>query len=63
VQDWPGKVTIRRFSPYKNEKIEGEGATEVDAWKSTADKIRAIWNQEYTTKFEGLSEEATHATE
>ena len=43
VRDWPGMVTIRRFSPFKNEKVEGEGATEADAWKNTADKIRAIW--------------------
>ena len=42
VRDWPGMVTIRRFSPFKNEKVEGEGATEADAWKNTADKIRAI---------------------
>jgi hypothetical protein len=39
-------VTIRRFSPFKNEKIEGEGATEADAWKNVADKIRAIWKPE-----------------
>jgi heme-degrading monooxygenase HmoA len=25
VRDWPGMVTIRRFSPFKNEKIEGDG--------------------------------------
>jgi hypothetical protein len=41
-------VTIRRFSPFKNEKIEGEGATEADAWKNVADKIRAIWKPEWT---------------
>jgi hypothetical protein len=45
VQDWPGKVTIRRFSQYKRFSIEGEGATEADAWKNVADKIRAIWRE------------------
>ena len=25
VEDWPGKVTVRRFSPYNKFKIEGEG--------------------------------------
>ena len=43
VRDWPGMVTIRRFSPFKNEKIVGQGATEADAWKNAADKIRAVW--------------------
>ena len=46
VHDWPGMVTIRRFSPFKNEKIVGQGATEADAWKNAADKIRAIWKDE-----------------
>ena len=50
VRDWPGKVTIRRFSPFKNEKIEGEGATEADAWKNTADKIRALWKPEWVAE-------------
>ena len=46
VKDWPGKVTIRRFHPYKRFLlIEGEGATEADAWKNVADKIRAIWRE------------------
>lgn len=31
VRDWPGMVTIRRFSPFKNEKVEGSGATEAEA--------------------------------
>ena len=44
VQDFPGKVTIRRFSPYKKVKIEGEGKTVAEAWKNAADKIREIWN-------------------
>ena len=43
VEDWPGKVTIRRFSPFKPVKIEGEGETADQAWKNTADKIRAVW--------------------
>jgi hypothetical protein len=43
VTDWPGKVTIRRFSPFKKVKIEGEGTTVAEAWKNTADKIRKIW--------------------
>jgi hypothetical protein len=47
VLDWPGMVTIRRFSPFKNEKVEGHGATEAEAWKNTADKIRAIWAQDF----------------
>ena len=46
VRDWPGMVTIRRFSPFKNEKVEGHGATEAEAWKNTADRIRAIWREE-----------------
>ena len=45
VEDFPGKVTIRRFSPFKKVKIEGEGRTVEEAWRKTADKIRAIWNQ------------------
>ena len=44
VEDFPGKVTIRRFSPYKTTKIEGEGRTTEEAWKNAADKIRAIWD-------------------
>jgi len=43
VEDWPGKVTIRRFSPYKKFVVEGEGKTEDEAWKRVADRIRAIW--------------------
>ena len=43
VRDWPGMVTIRRFSPFKNEKVVGSGATEQEAWKDAAGKIRAIW--------------------
>ena len=46
VRDWPGMVTIRRFSPFKNEKVEGEGATEGEAWKNVADRIRKIWDEE-----------------
>ena len=45
VEDWPGMVTIRRFSPFKKIRIEGEGKTVAEAWKNTADKIRAIWNE------------------
>ena len=45
VEEWPGKVTIRRFSPYKTVKIEGEGKTANEAWKSVADKIRKIWGE------------------
>ena len=46
VEDWPGKVTIRRFSPFKRVQIEGEGKTEAEAWKNTADRIRAIWTED-----------------
>ena len=46
VEDWPGKVTIRRFSPYKKIKVEGEGKTVAEAWKSVADRIRSIWQQD-----------------
>ena len=46
VEDWPGKFTIRRFSPFKNVKIEGEGATAAEAWKKVADRIRAIWEED-----------------
>ena len=63
VRDWPGMVTIRRFSPFKNEKIEGEGATEADAWKNTADKIRSIWKPEWvvdviTSEQQAIADEA-----
>jgi hypothetical protein len=61
VRDWPGMVTIRRFSPFKNEKIEG--ATEADAWKNVADKIRAIWKPEWivdviTSEQQAIADEA-----
>jgi hypothetical protein len=46
VEDWPGKVTIRRFSPYKTLKVEGEGTTIAEAWKNTANKIRKIWKDD-----------------
>ena len=46
VRDWQGMVTIRRFSPFKTEKVEGHGATEAEAWKNTAVRIRAIWEQD-----------------
>ncbi len=46
VEDWPGKVTIRRFSPYRKFTVEGEGKTSNEAWKSVADRIRAIWAQD-----------------
>jgi hypothetical protein len=45
VEDWPGKFTIRRFSPYKTVKVEGEGKTAAEAWKNVADRIRAIWKE------------------
>ena len=45
VQDWPDKVTIRRFSPFRKIKVEGEGATVVEAWKNAADRIRKIWRE------------------
>lgn len=45
VQDWPGKVTIRRFSPLKKFHVEGEGATEVEAWKNVAERIRKTWGE------------------
>jgi hypothetical protein len=48
VQDWPGMVTIRRFSPFKNEKIEGEGKTVAEAWKNIANRIRDLWAQDIT---------------
>jgi hypothetical protein len=46
VEEWPGKVTIRRFSPFKKVKVEGEGKTANEAWKSVADRIRTIWSEE-----------------
>ena len=52
VEDWPGKVTIRRFSPYRKFKVEGEGKTVADAWKNTADRIRAIWNSPASPELE-----------
>jgi hypothetical protein len=45
VEDWPGKVTIRRFSHYKKVKIEGEGKTEREAWANVANRIRKIWRE------------------
>ena len=59
VRDWPGMVTIRRFSPFKNEKIEGKGATEADAWKNVADKIRAIWKQDEPQTADDANQEAS----
>lgn len=44
VEDWPGKFTVRRFSPFNKFRVEGEGKTAAEAWKSVADKIRAICN-------------------
>jgi hypothetical protein len=46
VEDWPGKVSYRRFSPYRKLKIEGEGKTVAEAWKNVADRIRPIWTEE-----------------
>lgn len=46
VEDWPGKVTIRRFSPFRKFKVEGEGKTTAEAWKNTADRIRKIWRED-----------------
>ena len=49
VEDRPGKVTIRRFSPFKKVKVEGEGKTAEEAWRKVADRIRAIldeWQEE-----------------
>lgn len=46
VEDWPGKVTIRRFSPFRKVQVEGEGATAAEAWKKTADRIRKIWRED-----------------
>lgn len=43
VTDFPGKVTIRRFSPFKKSRVEGEGKTVEEAWKNVADRIRKIW--------------------
>ena len=45
VTDFPGKVTIRRFSPFKNVCVEGEGKTAKEAWKNVADRIRKIWDE------------------
>ena len=50
VTDFPGKVTIRRFSPFKKFCVEGEGKTVEEAWKNVADRIRKIWD-------EGVSDE------
>jgi len=43
VKDWPGKVTIRRFSPFKKSHVEGEGKTVEEAWRNVAHRIRRIW--------------------
>ena len=45
VEEWPGKVTIRRFSPFKKVCIEGEGKTEQEAWANVANRIRKIWSE------------------
>lgn len=42
VQDFPGKVTIRRFSPFKKVAIIGEGATETDAWQDAVDRVEKV---------------------
>lgn len=43
VQEWPGKVTIRRFSPFKKFAIIGEGATEAEAWRNAVERVEALW--------------------
>jgi hypothetical protein len=42
VQEWPGKVTIRRFSPFKKFVVVGEGATEEAAWKDAVDRVERL---------------------
>ena len=45
VEDWPGKVTIRRFSPFKKFVVEGEGCTHAEAWRNVANRIRKMWRE------------------
>ena len=42
VNDFPGKWTIRRFSPFKKVCVVGEGATEELAWKNAESRITAL---------------------
>ena len=42
VEDWPGKVTIRRFSPYKKTCVIGEGATESEAWHNAVERVERV---------------------
>jgi hypothetical protein len=42
VQEFPGKVTIRRFSPYKKVCVVGEGATESDAWRNAVKRVEKV---------------------
>ena len=42
VEDWQGKVTIRRFSPFKKFVVVGEGTTEAEAWRDAAERVERV---------------------
>lgn len=42
VEDFPGKVTIRRFSPYKKICVVGEGATRHAAWRNAVERVEKV---------------------
>ena len=47
VRDWPGMVTICRFSPFKNGESRGKWRDRGGSnGKNVADKIRAIWAED-----------------
>jgi hypothetical protein len=45
VQDFPGKVTIRRFSPFKKVAVVGEGKTEAEAWRNAVERVEKVTKQ------------------
>jgi hypothetical protein len=46
VEDFPGKVTIRRFSPYKKVCVVGEGATKQAAWRNAVERVEKVCAKE-----------------
>jgi hypothetical protein len=46
VEDFPGKVTIRRFSPYKKVCVVGEGTTKQAAWRNAVERVEKVLAKE-----------------
>ena len=45
VEEWPGKVTIRRFSPFKKFVVVGEGATKEKAWENAGKRLEKMFEE------------------